>query len=504
MWELTAEVQLNCTIALATSTMSLIFVFGSVYIYYFNTFFRLRLNNNFNSLIIGAMIFQAFATIEKCISCIISLNSHMEELRCNATGAIEHFFDSFSLILLVGFFYKLMALRFSPFQVLCRPRVSLEMQLFMERYGFFFVAFAYSVAAIIFSFQTLTLGRYGSYYKRHYGWCSLVSSDEGQLAVSLWAPSAIVVVMALASFLVLRFYYSNAGPSSGNLSFALHSAVYLRYGGIVLFLLATQLVSLITSGETIGAVRARTVISAILPLWPMLLSIVFLASERVHKAVLTSRRRPTILHQDSRGITTATVTKSTTEMNSPPMSTDLDSPMMMSDSVVALHTWAVLNGFTTQIQSLLVLEVQGKQYVTSRRLEQQDMFLRGHAPSSPKTISNPTNGEVPLISITAADNDETTKELSPPPLRQKKVIPNKLSLQQQEAVRKRTIGEERNVLCLSPTNLSFAASISTPKRVRRSSSNKSQNLLDGIPHPDEGGMVGDPDVDMNFDQIPRV
>ena len=333
----------NCVLAVLSGSISILLVSVSLYVYFWHPIFQKILRNSFNDLIIGAMVVQSCALLEKLLSCSAVLSGKMTPLLCDATGGMEQFCETFSLILLAGFYFQLLGLRCTIRCSWCT--LSYEKDAFLRKYLWFFVAFLYSSMAACYSYWSLPVDEaVGSMFHQHFGWCSLLLVEVKQQFCSYYVPCALVYGAAMSSYCQLRCSIQGDQP---RLSITRHGAIYVRYFGILLFLFVTQLVDglcfttgCINVNTRVGSLGIRSLNAILLPLAPALLSVVFLLSEHVHRAAWS-------------------------------MAVDTDS--RKSDS--GEGTVLLASSFTMVVQAFLVLEVKAEQFNPQDHEEDSDDLL---------------------------------------------------------------------------------------------------------------------------------
>jgi hypothetical protein len=161
-------------------------------------------------------------------------NSLSAEL-CNIVGVANTFIDVSTAILIVGFYYKLMALRLPLFSFVTRRMNSVLAHL-AERYFFIVFSVLWGSLVAVWGILSATQEPTGALFASQLGWCQLKFREDGHLtSVFSWGvafPAIMQLSLAVASFVSLRCF---VGSSMEHVTIGKYWPVYVRWCAIIVF-----------------------------------------------------------------------------------------------------------------------------------------------------------------------------------------------------------------------------------------------------------------------------
>lgn len=256
-------IRLRCAICITGSTLSSV---SSVFaVYHFVVAPTTIRSSPFNGLVIAAIMLQGLQGVQRILTSSLILSNSISAELCNIFGVANTFIDVTTAILMVGFYYKLLALRIPLCSEITRWMNSPLLAHFAERY--FFIVFSILWGTLIAVWGTLSATQEptGALFASQLGWCQLEFHRSGHFtSVFVWGiafPAVIEISFALASFVSLRCL----GLSMERVTLRKYWPIYVRWCAIIVFN------SIAYAVAAIGLANEQTVWGQVLEmcLWPL-------------------------------------------------------------------------------------------------------------------------------------------------------------------------------------------------------------------------------------------
>ncbi len=418
----------------ATSSFSCLLGLLVCYVYFWHSQYRAYLRSLYNNLIVGSIVLQLVQGACRIVAAATLLSGGMKPWLCDALGGVDIFMNIGCIVLVLGFYYSLLALRYNPLRTLllaCMPLTAADAA---RRYMWFVLAAVAGAAVVVAGVVLLQRNKdehpfsgQESLFGTEHGYCSIpFSKNPGTDSFSqllyildVSGPTTVMIVLSIASFFALRARVSNIK----GMSFDQAVSVYIRFFSFVgyfLLLSVSQTVAYHTRLESFETILMISAVSSSLALG--VLSLSFLVSERLlFRAVshllcgcrdlcdpdMSVEGCASRVHADGNNdvwrsqqervsssmlsrTSSADQSMITALVAAPPEAMSMKSYDSSLNDVSrrASSRRQALNGFTSCIQSLLVLEVEGLQVVVTNQdllLAEQDALLThgrrpAHAP----------------------------------------------------------------------------------------------------------------------------
>lgn len=409
---LTDNLKIRCTLVLSSSGLSLLSALLVYYIYFRHFTYKVHLRSQFNNLIVGSILLEAVQSVQRIIAASALLTGTMDPGLCNTLGGFEIFFNMASMVLIIGFYYSLLALRYNPLRWLIVQLITSSTFESVRKYIWYAVAAVLSTVVTIIGFLMLHHERpKGTLFGASYGFCTIPrNSDPGSdsaynrlIFLDIAAPTMILLLVGIGSFIALRVRVS----AISGLSFRQAFPLYVRFFTIIVYIIVVNSINSVAVLAENDITTATTAVSITVPLYGFVLSMSFLVSEGLLLHAL--RLLFCGVYDDDNSPTTSQQNLTTDTANigdvgvedgaSSAMDTHRSTLHKMSRRSSAISQRSVkksLNGFTSCIQSILVLEVQGVHFVVTNQdllLAEQDSLLaprnRGATPVPRAAVDSP-------------------------------------------------------------------------------------------------------------------
>ena len=394
---------IRCICVIFFSSFSCVLGLVVCYVYFYHSHYRTYLRSLFNSLVVGAIVLQLVQAVCRIVAAGTLLSGAMQPWLCDALGGLEVFLNIAVLTMMMGFYYCVMALRYNPLRALLLLCMSYNTFEAARLYVWYVASFVVGLLLMTLSFVSLHKGRSTSetYFGIEYGYCAIpvkinpsdpYDSAQRLFYLDIVAPTSLLMLVSVASFVALRLRVSNMSGMTLGQSWP----VYVRFFTINVYFLLTLFVSTPFQVASETTTNIKTAASVSTSLFLGVVSLSFLISERLlgisvraflcgeddaedHDALNNSPGR------NSLGFNTAQSEASLKEVDrsgkgySNGTRDRQGSVRSTSNSTyVSRRPKMLLNGFTSCIQSLLVLEVEGVQVVSTNQdllLAEQDAML---------------------------------------------------------------------------------------------------------------------------------
>jgi hypothetical protein len=406
------EERVHVSVAIGLSSFSFLVALVPIFVYLCHRERKL-IWSHYNNLIIGCILVQLLQTAARMTASIVLLMEQMDETLCKGFSALEASFDTSCLVLLLGFYYSLMAVRWNPIrfiiQTLCVSCCGSDRTYQRLRHFAWFIG-ASGVAAVTGYFTVNEDTRFGFVL----GWCTGYGSSWVFMLTNL-APLVLLVTAAVLTMFSLRCCV-NADGGKGiaqELTWRGHWTIYVRFFAVIVFFLAAIVSTVVLHFLFVNDPDRRQKSFSYLPVviltvWPAILSITFLLTEGILHYVgqtycgvaVDGRRHYGGETPEAKGLDAPSAVYSSPHFSLPNMGPRRDSYGGMSSSAsprAAYHADASkaspradvesncgapiltggINNFTAAVNALLSLENIGQmgRYQTMQEQEAEDERL---------------------------------------------------------------------------------------------------------------------------------
>ena len=396
-FDLDSDHRLRCTLVVTISLVSIGLALVVCYAYFLHSHYRNYLRSLYNNLVVGSIVVQIFQAICRVIAAATLLSGSMKPWLCNALGGIDVFVNIASLIMIIGFYYCLMALRYNPLRSLMMFFMSSERFDSTRRVVWYFVAFACGMVVMVLAYVWLSTisrppGRV-SYFGTDIGYCSIPFNQnlnqnntlQRIYLLDISGPTSVLILLSIGSFIALRVRVSNMK----GMSFQQSWPVYVRFFTIILYFVLLAVVQTTAYESKVESTQDIMLVASITyPLTLAILSLSFLVSE----GLLVKSVSAILFGEDAADSPDNSPNPSVSVLNTGNTDYSMQNagaggeyaPRERTDSAVSVRRSVAgkktLNGFTSCIQSILVLEVEGMQVIVTNQdllLREQDSLLVG-------------------------------------------------------------------------------------------------------------------------------
>jgi hypothetical protein len=392
---MTDALRAKCILVVVFSCCSCLLGLLVCYVYFAHSHYRVYLRSMYNNLVVGAIVLQLGQALCRIVAAGTLLAGGMHPWLCDALGGIEVFCNLAVVVLVIGFYYIVMALRYNPLRALLLLCMSHDTFQEARQYVWYVVSLVLGVAIMALSFVMLGNARRPgqlSYFSTEFGFCGIpvkmgdeqTNTAQHLLLLDYILPTMLLVIVSIASFVALRLRVSNMKGMTLQQSWPL----YVRFFTMNVYfavIFVVQSISFQVGAEsqsdtqTVGSVTFSATLGIV--------SLSFLVSERL---LIVAIRAFVFGEDDADSLTSSEAqlpSTTKTEASLKEMATGRGFSVgnrERKDSTVS-GSWTVsrrpkhlLNGFTSCIQSLLVLEVEGIQVIVTNQdllLAEQDALL---------------------------------------------------------------------------------------------------------------------------------
>jgi hypothetical protein len=356
-------VRMRCWIVLCISCFAILLGLLVCYVYFWHSHYKTYLRSLYNNLVVSSIALQLLQAACRSVAAAALLTGSMKPWLCNVLGGADIALIYAVFVLFHGFYYAIMALSYHPLRrlaLLCITREQYEAartDLFSR--WFYIFSFFLSVTMTVISFVWLGKAQWSpgqvSYFAVELGYCYLPlrgnllhaeTAAQRLFLLDILLPTASLVCLSVVSFLALRLRVTRA------VSIRQLWPIYVRFFTIISYfsvLGGVQVAAYILDRESLSEVAL--VSSVTFPSTLVIHSLSFLVSERLLFSSLKS-----LVCGD----------------------TELESGSPLGEAT-RYRTFRGLSGFTSCIQSLLVLEVEGLQVVLPTTVSAEHDLLLSQA-----------------------------------------------------------------------------------------------------------------------------
>lgn len=166
---------------------------------------------------VGSIVVQVVQSACRAVAAATLLAGRMETWLCNGLGGLDVFLNVACIILVIGFFYTLIALRYNPLRYCLLSIFSLEFVSFFQMYWWYLFSAVSGAAVTVATFLALNKAKEEHLFCGQrclfgtlLGYCGLPfhydvnNYSQVLYVVDVSAPTTVMIVMSIGSFLALR------------------------------------------------------------------------------------------------------------------------------------------------------------------------------------------------------------------------------------------------------------------------------------------------------------